>query len=135
MPTKQPFLSPAMLARYRRGFKQREQARFEAGEKRREAAKQNVGQAIEVISDRYPTIQRVYLFGSILKPGRFRPASDIDIGIEGANTALCLDIWRDLERAIPNLSLDVRSLDPQDLFSERVWQKGELIYERANDSS
>jgi predicted nucleotidyltransferase len=65
----------------------------------------------------------------VLKAGTFRPDSDIDIGVEGANVALCFDIWRDLEQAIPEWPLDVRSLDPADAFSERVRAKGELIYE------
>jgi hypothetical protein len=42
--------------------------------------------------------------------------------------ALCFDIWRDLESVILEWSLDVRPMDGDDLFAERVRQKGELVY-------
>ncbi|MBN1992335.1 MAG: nucleotidyltransferase domain-containing protein, partial [Anaerolineae bacterium] len=75
-------------------------------------------------------VRRVYLFGSVTRPGAFRPDSDVDIGLEGANMALCFDVWRELERAAPAWRLDVRSLEPEDLFTERVRQKGEVVYEQ-----
>jgi predicted nucleotidyltransferase len=123
------------MERYRRAFWQREQIRFQEKEKRRQNAKRAVYHAVEPVISHYPTVQRVYLFGSVLKPGAFDADSDIDIGVEGADTALCFDIWRELEQAIPEWTLDVRSLDSEDTFAERVRRKGELIYEQSAPDS
>jgi predicted nucleotidyltransferase len=122
---------PEDIAIYRRAFEQRAQARLRKKEELRLRARQAVVEAIETIALAYPTVQRVYLFGSVIRPGAFGPDSDVDIGLEGANTALCFDIWRDLEQAAPEWKLDVRSLVPDDLFSERIREKGEVIYDRS----
>lgn len=125
-----PSLSPETIAKYRQTFQQRTQARFEAREKRRQQAQKAVDEAIRAIMPRYPSVRRVYLFGSVVKLGAFGPNSDVDIGIEGADMALCFDIWRELEWTVPEWRLDVRSLDLEDAFTERVRLKGELVYER-----
>jgi predicted nucleotidyltransferase len=127
--------SPETIANYRRAFQRRAQAHFQANEHRRQQARQAIAEAIKTVIPHYPTIRRVYLFGSVTRPGAFGPDSDVDIGLEGANMALCLDIWRDLERAVPAWRLDVRSLDPEDLFTERVRQKGEMVYEQSTSDS
>lgn len=127
--------SPETIASYRRAFYQRVQAQFQANEQRRQQARQAVGEAIKTVIPHYPAVRRVYLFGSVTRAGAFGPDSDVDIGLEGANMALCFDIWRDLERAVPEWRLDVRSLDPEDLFAERVRQKGEPVYEQPTSDS
>ena len=124
-------LSSDDIAVYRHNLHQRAQARLREREKRRQRARQVVMDAISVVAPRYPTVRRVYLFGSVTRPGAFGPDSDVDIGVEGADMALCFDIWRDSEKAAPEWELDVRSLDEDDPFAERVRQKGDLIYERA----
>ena len=124
-------LSPDIIANYRRTFHQRAQARFRANEERRRQARQTVLEAIVMIAPRYPNVQRVYLFGSIIRPGAFRLDSDIDLGVEGADMALCFQLWRDLEQAVTEWMLDVRSLEDDDPFSQRVRLKGEVVYERA----
>lgn len=118
------------IAKYRRAFQQREQQRYHESEKQRHAARQIVCDAIAITMPHYPTVRRVYLFGSVTKPGAFRSDSDIDIGVEGVDVAVCFGIWRDLERIVKEWLLDVRSLDPDNPFSLRVRQQGELIYER-----
>jgi predicted nucleotidyltransferase len=107
------------------------QARFREKERRRRRARRAVEEAISVVLPHYPAVRRVYLFGSVTRPGAFEAGSDIDIGVEGADMALCLDIWRDLERVVTEWLLDVRSLDRDDLFVERVRQKGEVVYDRS----
>jgi predicted nucleotidyltransferase len=128
-------LSPESIARYHRSFIKHVQRRRQENEKLRQQARQAVSQAITEVADRYPTVQRVYLFGSVIRPGAFQAGSDVDVGIEGATMARCFDIWRDLEQVVSEWSLDVRALDAQDPFSERIRQKGELIYERAVPTS
>jgi hypothetical protein len=45
--------------------------------------------------------------------------------------ALCFDIWRDLEQIVTDWNLDVRALKPEELFTQRIRQKGELVYEQS----
>lgn len=125
------WLSPEVIVNYRNAFDQRARARLQANEKQRQQARQAVREAIYTVAPRYPTVWRVYLFGSVIRPGAFGADSDVDVGIEGANMALCFDIWRDLEQAVSEWNLDVRSLDNQDAFARRIRQKGELVYERS----
>ncbi len=123
-------LSPEAMATYRHTFQQRAQAQLKDRERQRQQATDAALAAIVLVMPRYPTAQRAYLFGSILKPGGFRPNSDIDVAVEGADMALCFDIWRDLEQAAPEWQFDVRPLSENDPFSERIRQKGNLVYER-----
>lgn len=124
-------LSPERIAQYRRTFDRRTQARRQANEQRRRQARQRVIEAIEQVMPRYPTVSRVFLFGSVTRPTAFRPDSDIDVGIEGPDMALCFDIWRDLEQLLTDWNLDVRALKPEELFTQRIRQKGELVYEQS----
>jgi len=124
-------LSADEIARYRQSFQQRAERRLATKEKQREKARQAACDAIETVMPDYPSVQQVYLFGSVITPGVFKDSSDIDVGIEGADMALCFDIWRDLERVVSNWQFDVRPLESEDPFSERIRQKGELVYERS----
>ncbi len=127
--------SPEMIAQCRQNLQQREKARQQANEERRQQARQSVLSAIAKVMPHYPAVMRVYLFGSMTRPRSFRTDSDIDIGIEGVNTAVCFDIWRDLERTAQMWNLDVRSLEDNDPFSDQVKARGELIYEQPLETS
>lgn len=65
----------ALWARSRR----EKQARLE---RRRLAALQEVLAALETLSRKY-TWEEAYLFGSLTRPGRFGPESDVDIAVAG----------------------------------------------------
>ncbi len=114
------FWLPEEMAAYRQSFQRREQSRFQAGETRRKRARQAIHNAIQSIAPHYVVVRRVYLFGSITRPGTFSPRSDIDLGIDGGDMALCFKLWRALEKIIQDWPLDVRQLRNDDLFSERV---------------
>lgn len=116
--------------RYRESWREREARRRAEAEARRAAAQEAVERAIRTVAPRYPGIRRVYLFGSVLRPGVFRPDSDIDVGVEGDDGHGLFDFWRELEAAAPGWAFDVRPLDPEDPFSQRVQERGRLIYER-----
>jgi hypothetical protein len=120
---------------YRQGFQQRERVRFQSREIGRQQAQRAAKAAILAVSPNYLAVQWVYLYGSILEPGWFRKDSDINVGIVGADMALCFDIWRDLERQASVWAFDVRPLELDDPFSERIREKGELIYERGSGVS
>ncbi len=127
--TQSTHISPQDMAKYRSTFRQQERLHIAEREARRKQAQLAVRSAVEATMPHYPSIKRVYLFGSVIGSGIFRANSDIDIGLEGTKATFHFDVWRDLEKIIKDWMLDVRFLDPEDPFSERVRQKGELIYE------
>jgi len=121
--------------RYRAGWRALEARRRAEAEARRSAARTAAEVAIRSVAPRYPGIRRVYLFGSILRPGAFRPDSDIDVAVEGDDGRGLLDFWRDLEAAAPGWIFDVRPLEPGNSFSERIQSRGLVVYERASENS
>lgn len=122
-------LSPEELQTYRRGWARRTRDRLALQEERRLQARQVVVAALCLLLPRYPGVQRAYLFGSVTRPGAFTARSDVDVGLEGADMALCFDIWRAAEAMVADWSLDLRPLDDSP-FAERIRQKGELVYGR-----
>jgi len=69
-------------AAHRRHWQQRLQAEAEAIAARRRLAEQQAQAAAEVLRDRWPQIQGVWMFGSVLEPG-FGLGSDLDLCVEG----------------------------------------------------
>ncbi len=128
--------SPEIKAQYQRNFEARQAAQHEAAEQRRMAARRIVEAMIALVAKEFPQITHAYLYGSILRVGGFRPDSDIDVAIEGGDMATCMALWRELElRTERGWAFDVRPLESNDLFSERVRLKGDLIYERAHTTA
>jgi len=121
-------LSDDAITVYRRSFEERERRRWTKRERCRLEALTAIRRAVHAVVVSYPAVRRVTLFGSVTRPGAFRPDSDIDVGVEGLDTEAWFDLWRDLERAAPGWTLDVRLLKPDDHFSERVRQRGMVIY-------
>lgn len=107
-------------ARLRRDFNQREIIR--------DKAKKAVLATAPAIITQYPSVKAGYLFGSILRPGAFRPDSDIDIAIEGGTAEDYFALWRDLQEALPDWLIDLRDLPPHTQFTQRVYETGEKIY-------
>lgn len=97
-------------------------------ERRRQEALTAVKQAVRAVAPSYPTLRRVYLHGSVTRSGAFRRDSDVDVAVEGLDGGECFDLWRDLEQTIPGWKMDVRPLKPDDPFSDRVRQRGLMIY-------
>lgn len=83
-------------------------------------------EAILRLAPGHGDIRRVYLFGSLLRPGCFGPGSDIDVAI------LCdleteVPFWRSLEQGLGR-NVDLRPLvEP---LATNVRETGELVYER-----
>jgi predicted nucleotidyltransferase len=118
------------VAACRRSFIAREERERAKRELRRRAALQAAFNAIISIAPRYPTLDRAYLFGSVLRPGAFRIESDVDIAVEGVDAADFFSLWRDLEEAMPDWAVDLRDLVPGSHFARRVQDGGRLIYDR-----
>lgn len=122
-------LSDDAIAVYRQSYGERERRRRVRWERRRQEALAAIRWAVRTVAPSYPTVQRVYLFGSVTRPGAFRPDSDVDVAVEGLDAGVCFDLWRDLEQAASGWRLDVRPLEPGDPFSDRVRRRGVTIYE------
>ncbi len=118
------------LAACRRSFIAREEKRRAERERRRQAALRAAQNAIASLLPDYPTVRRVYLFGSVVRPGAFRDDSDVDIAVEGVGPAEYFALWRDLEKAMPDWTVDLRDLVPGTPFARRVQARGQLVYER-----
>jgi len=75
----------------------------------------------------FPPLRAVYLFGSVVQPGRFHAASDIDVAVEcediEVETPFARALESDLHRAV-----DLRPLEGP--IARAVEQEGERVYER-----
>lgn len=80
----------------------------------------------------YPEIERVYLFGSLMQPGRFRPDSDLDVAVLSSTVEAESVFWRALEQALQR-DVDVRPY--VGAIVDAVAWFGEQVYERESDHS
>ena len=81
----------------------------------------------------FPDIQRVYLFGSVLRPGALRVTSDIDIAVEGRLTAEdYFALWGALEGLVGYRPIDLVDLGRELHFADRVRDQGLLLYEHSD---
>lgn len=104
---------------------------YQAAEQRRQAALQAIRTAARTVFPRFPGVRRAYVFGSALRPGAMRAASDIDVAVEGDLRAEeYFALWRELENAAGNWTVDLLELDREVRFAERVCAEGMPIYER-----
>ena len=115
---------------YRANLQKRWAAEREAAETRRTAAYSAVVAAIPATAVPCASIQRVYLYGSIMREGAFHEESDIDVGVQGSTAEDYSAFWRELQRALPDWFVDVRELNDDAGFAEIVRLTGELVYER-----
>ncbi len=108
------------------------QARLQKKSEEREIIRGKALQAARAIAPtivaKYPAVKAAYLFGSILRPGAFRPDSDIDIAIKGGSAEDYFALWHELENALPDWFIDLRDLPPDTRFTRRVHETGEKIY-------
>jgi predicted nucleotidyltransferase len=123
-------LTAEALAGYRRGWQEREKARRARQEATRQTALTAAREAILSVAGDWPSIQRVYLFGSVIQVGAFSGRSDIDVAIEGATAEEYFGFWRELDAALPQWFVDAREIDLPSSFADEVRRTGVLIYDR-----
>lgn len=126
---------PMHIETYRRTFRQRMQRDREEREEQRRQALRVAWERAPAILAAYPSVRRAYLFGSVTRPGAFHSASDIDIALEGTTAAEYWAVWRDLERSLPDWTVDVREITASSPFANLIHETGILIYERASSST
>jgi predicted nucleotidyltransferase len=111
----------------RQYYHEREARRRARRETERKSLLRRVRQVASRLASRYPDMRRVYLFGSLMQPGRFRPDSDIDVAVECDTLETESAFWRALERELRR-NVDVRPLT--DAIAEAVAKGGEQVYGR-----
>lgn len=110
----------------------RDRQRSVEREQQRLARLQQVKKAILALAPRYPAVQRVYLYGSLVQPGRYGPHSDVDVAVAGDDVAAESQFWQALEQAL-NCSIDLRPY--QGAVAWAVDTYGECVYEREISNS
>ncbi|MBP7997995.1 MAG: hypothetical protein KA314_02700 [Chloroflexi bacterium] len=125
-------ISPGQMAVYRQSLQQRLTRQQTVREERREKALAAAWAIIPKIAATIPSVQYVYLFGSIIQPQQFHSDSDIDVAVIGTTSVDYFTFWRELEIALPAWPIDLRDIDDVSPFSERVKNTGLLLYERAD---
>jgi len=112
---------------FREYWQRKEKERFEERERLRRERLDAIRAAIARLAPRFPSVRRVALFGSILRPGRFTAGSDIDVAVECEDLEQESRLWRALEEAL-EWNVDVRPHEGP--LVRAVEQAGEWVYER-----
>ena len=100
-------------------------ARRAAHEVLRERKLRQAREAIRRLAPRYPAVRRVYLFGSLLRAGRFHAASDVDVALECDDLEAETPFARALERELSTM-IDLRPF--AGAVAEAVRDGGEQVY-------
>jgi predicted nucleotidyltransferase len=103
-----------------------------AREQLRQEQYQRVTTAIRCLAPNYLALQAVYLFGSLVQPGRYTQHSDIDVAVICDDPATESRFWQALET---ELRCDVDLRPYQGAIAWAVDTYGECIYERKISSA
>lgn len=122
-------LSTEGLRAARAYHRRREAARRDAREAHRQERLAAVRRAIRDLAPGEPALSAVYLFGSILQPGRFRERSDVDVAVDCDDPAAESRFWRALEDALDG-PVDVRPRTGA--VAAAVEHGGECVYVRGD---
>lgn len=105
----------------------REAERREEREQLRHATYERVAEAVRQVAPAFRGVRAVYLFGSLVQPGRFRPRSDIDIAVDAESVEVESRFWRALETEL-GAYVDVRPYKGG--VAQAVDAYGDCVYER-----
>ncbi|MBC8446800.1 MAG: hypothetical protein H8D78_03530 [Chloroflexi bacterium] len=105
----------------------REEMRRQQRETLRRQRYQRVRMAVAQIAPTHPAIRAVYLFGSLVQPGRFTLHSDVDVAVDCDDPAAESRFWQALESA---LQRDVDLRPCRGAVAWAVATQGECVYER-----
>ena len=114
----------------RQYYEEREARRRERREEERRRWLRRVREAVSEVARRHAGVKRVYLFGSLTRPGRFRTDSDIDVAVECDSPEAESAFWRELEHALER-EVDMRPWGEVAGFV-RGWEE---VYGREGPSS
>jgi predicted nucleotidyltransferase len=104
-------------------------------ERRRIQAIKQAGRAAKALGGRWPEIQQIWLFGSVLTEG-FREHSDLDLLVEGLPAEAVIEALGLAEAAGP-LAVDLKRADdlPPELRSRLVRGSRALVPRARDDAS
>jgi predicted nucleotidyltransferase len=117
------------ISKCARHLKDKEERRIWEKENLRRKVITKLSLLSEVLND-FPKVRKAYIFGSILKKGRFGENSDIDIALEGDVKEDYFPIWGKLEEKLGE-RVDLRILE-NNSTSQIIKREGKLVYERGN---
>ena len=100
-------------------------ARRAAREALRARKLEQARESIRRLGSLYPAVRRVYLFGSLLRPGRFHADSDVDVAVECDDLEAETPFARALERELGS-PVDLRPF--VGAIVDAVRDGGEKIY-------
>jgi predicted nucleotidyltransferase len=109
----------------RRYHREREVRRRGEREAERGYWLRRVREAVARIAAQTPGVNRVVVFGSLVQPGRFGPASDIDVAVACDSVEAESAFWQALERELER-DVDVRLLT--DALVEAMGKEREEVY-------
>ncbi len=112
---------------YRSYHARRSAERRAAREELRQRQLARVREAVATLAPEHPAVLAVYLYGSLLKPGRFTEGSDVDLAVECADLEAESRFWRALEE---RLERDVDLRPRTGTVALAVELGGECLYER-----
>lgn len=120
-------MEEAVRLAYREYHARRDKERRQDRERVRLQVLEQAKTAIREMAPCFPAIRAVYLFGSVLRPGHFRPDSDVDVAIDCEDVEVETPFWRTLEERLER-NVDLR---PRlGAIARAVETGGELCYER-----
>lgn len=111
----------------REHYRRRKAQRHAQRERERLAWLARAQEAILRLAPCHPGVQEVYLFGSLLQPGRFRPDSDIDVAVICESLEAESAFWRALEH---ELQRDVDVRPATGAVAEAIASGGMRVYGR-----
>lgn len=124
--------SPEEIAATQEHLRRRRESAFRAREGWRQAVLRALRKAAPQLFPRFPTVRRVYLFGSVTRPGEMGRRSDVDVAVEGKLGAEdYFALWRALEEASGE-TIDLVELTDDLPFARPIRESGEVLYERRN---
>lgn len=112
------------------GWRRRERALAEAAASWRRARLSEAADAARRLSERFPSVRRVILFGSLAR-GTAAPGSDVDLWLEGLAESDWLDAVALVRGCIPDAEVDlVRAEWARSPIATRVAAHGVVLLER-----
>lgn len=117
----------AQIHAFRDFHARREQARRAEREALRLDVLKRAKEAILRHAPEFPAIRAAYVFGSILQPGQFHEASDVDVALDCDDLKAETPFWRDLE---DDLKRNVDLRPREGAVARAVEAYGERVYER-----
>ncbi|MFO7826174.1 MAG: nucleotidyltransferase domain-containing protein [Cyclobacterium sp.] len=102
-------------------WREKRRKQLDSYEENRKMLLSRIDDALEELSRQYEWAE-IYLFGSIISPGKFRPDSDVDIGIKGLDKFELYAFIGDIS-AFLNRNVDVVRME-ECPFAEKIRKSG-----------